>query len=221
MSGPIYNGTDTNDQPLVDAWWTRGWTAQTGEFNTTPASSDLFIDPDYLIATQPGTYPSFPSNLVAVTVTANYFDTDGNGLPGFLTFRMSDNITVVDSGITYRMPARYAGIQDDGSSFAQNNWGFGRIFINKGLMSVLLFATNNPGITTDSGNALTYTVVEHFMGGRVFSITVPETSPSPTDLNSLITGTVLPYNFDPADPSGMNWDGAFGTPNPPGTIVPF
>lgn len=192
MTGfPIYNGTDYQNQPLVDAWWTRGWTAQNDA---------------YLQAAQPGATPNFPSNLVTVNVTASYFDTDGNSLPGFLTFLMSDSITVQDpTGVYFRMPARYAGRENDGSAFGLNNWGNGKIFIYKGNMSVQLFATNNPGITTDSGNALTYTVTEHFLGGRTFQITVPENSSNPVDLNTLIIpGSVQPADFDPASPLGFS-----------------
>ena len=188
-SQPIYNGTDFNDQPLVDAWWTRGWTSQ---------------NDDYVVAAEPSQTPNFPSNLVVVAVTGAYFSADGNPLPGFLTFKMSDNITVQDpSGTYFRLPARYAGRQNDGSAFAMNNWGNGRIFIWKGQVSVLLFATDNPGITTDSGNPLTYTVTEHFLDGRQFSITAPGASMNPVDINTLIVpGSVAYYDFNPADPLG-------------------
>lgn len=191
MAGPpIYNGTDYQNQPLVDAWWTRGWTSQ----------NDAYVE-----AAQPGAYPNFPSNLVGVTVSAAYFDMDGNPLSGFLTFQMSDNITLIDGGAYYRMPQRYASNENDGSAFSLNNFGSGRVYIYKGLMSVLLFATNNPGITTDSGNPFVYNVTEHFLGGRSFTITVPEATVGSADINTLInSGTVTAADYDPASPLGFS-----------------
>lgn len=204
---PIYNGTDYQNQPLVDAWWTRGWTAQTGEFSTMPAANDEFIQPKYVPAAQPGTFPNFPSNLAAVNVAASYFDMDGSPLPGFLTFQMSDSVTLQDpTGTYFRLPQRYAGNQNDGSSFAINNFGSGKIYIWKGLLQALLFATDNPGITTDSGGPFVWNVVEHFLGGRTFRITVPSASaPGPVDINTLIVaGSIQPGDFDPASPLGFS-----------------
>lgn len=188
---PIYNGTDYQNQPLVDAWFTRGWTSQNDA---------------YLEAAQPGAYPNFPANLVGVNVSAAYFDMDGNPLPGFLTFQMSDNITLLDNGAYFRLPQRYAGYQNDGSAFAINNFGSGRIFIWKGLCQVLLFATDNAGITTDSGQPFTWNVTEHFLGGRSYQITVPSAdAPGPVDINTLIvSGSVTAADYDPASPLGFS-----------------
>jgi hypothetical protein len=203
---PTYNGTDYQNQPLVDAWFTRGWVAQTGEYNTMPASSDESIPTDSVVAAQPNQYPNFPTAVVAVNVTAAYFDMDGNPLPGFLTFQMSDNITMYSGGAYFRMPQRYAGNEADGSSFAYNNYGSGRIYIWKGLCSVELFATNNAGITTDSGSPFVWNVTEHFLGGRSFTITVPESgAPGPVDINTLInSGSVTAADYDPASPLGFS-----------------
>ncbi len=93
MNQPIYNGTDYQNQPLVDAWWTRGWTSQNNS---------------YIAAIQPGGTPNFPSNLINLEVTHTYFDPDGNPLPGYLTFLLTDNITIDDGGAAFTMPARYA-----------------------------------------------------------------------------------------------------------------
>lgn len=191
MGTPAYNGTYNADDPLVAPWYLRGWTAQ--------------AIPEDTIQVQPGSFnsPPFPSNLVFAQVTGNYFDMDSNALPGFLTLKMSDNITVNDSGVYYRMPSRYAGRDSSVNAFSFNNWGSGKIYIWRGQMSVTLFATDNADLTTDSGQPLTYYVEEHFMGGRTFSITVPEASVSPVDINSLIVaGTVGQYNYDPANPLG-------------------
>lgn len=188
MSAPQYNGTDYQNQPLVDAWWTRGWTAQ----------NDAYIP-----AVQPSATPNFPSNLISVELTHNYFDPDGNPLPGYLTFLMSDNITISDSGTVFTMPARYAGRQADGSSFAQNNFGNGKIYIWKGQVAVSLFQTDSSFMTTQSGNPLFWYVQEHYLGGSQFFITVPGASAPSADLYSLIVaGTQKPFDYDPINPAG-------------------
>lgn len=191
MSGgpPIYNGTDDSTNELVSAWWTRGWTSQ---------------DPDYIIAQQPSDTPNFPSNLLSVDVTGTYFDFDGNALPGYLTFLMTDSITVQDpTEIYYRMPARYAGRMGNGSAFAQNNWGNGKIYIWRGQVDVLLFQTDSEYMTTDSGNPLYWFVQEHFLGGRQYFITCPGLSMNPVDINTLIVpGTITSYDYDPISPLG-------------------
>jgi len=57
-------------------------------------------------------------------------------------------------------------------------------------------------VTTDSGLPLTYHVVEHFLGGRIYDISVP-TSAETLDLSSLIIpGTTKKYKFDPVYPMG-------------------
>lgn len=204
MPQPIYNGTDTPNQPNVNAWWTRGWVAQTGTYNTEPATQDLVVPNDSLIAEQGWPTPAFPSNLISVLVTGVYYDVDGNPLPGYLTFQMTDNITVQDpSGTYFRMPARYAGRMANGSAFAQNNWGSGRIYIWQGEMSVLLFQTDSPYMTTDSGNPLYWFVQEHYLGGSQYFITAPGMTESPDDIHALIVpGTVTPYDYDPVSPAG-------------------
>jgi len=68
-------------------------------------------------------------------------------------------------------------------------------------MSVTLMTTQNSAIVTDSGNPLTYHVVEHFLGGQQYDIAIPDSAVSPTDLRSLIVpGTIQPYAFDPVFP---------------------
>ena len=66
MSYPPYAGVDTYGQPNVDAWWTRGFTAQ---------------NMDYLVAPSPvGEFPGSPV-YTPVNVTHLYFDEDGSPLP--------------------------------------------------------------------------------------------------------------------------------------------
>lgn len=189
MTYPIYNGTDYQGQPLVDAWWTRGWTSQNNS---------------YIEATQPGGTPNFPSNLLSVEVTHVYFDPDGNPLPGFLTFQMTDNVTISDNGVSFTMPARYAGREADGSAFAQNNWGSGQIYIWRGQVAVSLFQTDSTYMTTQNGGPLYWFVQEHFLYGSQFFITVPGAdAPGPVDLYSLIvSGTQTRYDYDPSNPRG-------------------
>lgn len=189
MTPPIYNGTDYQGQPLVSAWWTRGWTAQ----------NDSYIE-----AIQPGGTPNFPSNLISVEVAHTYFDPDGNALPGFLTFKMTDDVLISDSSVTFSMPARYAGRQADGSAFAQNNWGSGRIYIWRGTVQVELFQTDSEFMTTRNGGPLYWFVQEHFLDGYQYFITVPgDSAPGPVDLYSLIVdGTQTKYDYNPGNPLG-------------------
>ena len=85
----------------------------------------------------------------------------------------------------------------------QNNWGTGQIYIRRGLVSVTLFATNNCTIVTDSGNPLTYHVVEHMPSGQQYDISGPASLVSPADLRSLIvSGSITPYDYDPISPRG-------------------
>jgi hypothetical protein len=189
-----YTGTNNADDTLVTPWFIRGWTAQAIPADTVQAPGP---------AVGLGEPEPFPTALEFIQVTAPYFDMDGNPLSGFLTFLMSDSITVTSGGFTYRMPARYAGRDNTATPGGYNNWGYGRIYIRRGLMSVSLFATNNASITTDSGNPLTYHVVEHMLGGQQYDITVSDLLTSPADLRSLIVnGTVAAYQFDPASPAG-------------------
>jgi len=188
-SQPSYNGTNNATDDLVQPWYIPGWTSQ-GAQQDTIAVTEGIADAAPL-----------PSNLVYAVVQASYFDFDGNSLSGFLTFQMSESITVISNGITYRLPQRYAGRDNSILNTGLSNWGTGRIKIWRGLMSVTLMTTQNSAIVTDSGNPLTYHVVEHFLGGQQYDIAIPDSAVSPTDLRSLIVpGTIQPYAFDPVFP---------------------
>lgn len=189
MSMPVYNGANNADDPLVTPWNIQGWTAQAISQDTLEVAPDDF-------APLP-----FPTNLLFAQVTAPYFDFDGNPLSGFVTFFMSESITVAYNGANFRMPQRYAGRDNSFYPGGQANWGSGRIYIRKGFLSVTIMCSNNTAITTDSGKPLTYHVVEHFLNGTQFDITVPTSVTSPVDLRSLmVSGSMLPYSYDPADP---------------------
>jgi hypothetical protein len=186
---PSYNGANNSTDPLVTPWNISGWTAQAIPADTVQVSADLF-------AASP-----LPATLIYAQVNASYFDFDNNPMSGLLTFSTSEAFTITSGGKSYRVPARYAGRDNATSPGGMNNFGTGRIYIRLGLMSVTLMCTDATGLVTDSGLPLTYHVVEHFMGGQQFDISLPSATISPTDLRSLIVpGSITTYAFDPADP---------------------
>lgn len=190
MTTPSYSGTNNFDDPLVQPWYIEGWTSQGVQQDTIQAVTGLLTSPSPL-----------PVNLVYAVVTAMYIDMDSNPQPGFLTFQLSEGFSVVSNGTTYRMTARYAGRDNTEGALGMSNFGTGRIYIRRGLMSATLMTTLNPAITTDSGNPLTYHVVEHFLGGQQYDITISDAEVSPVDLRSLVVpGSVRAYAFDPAWP---------------------
>lgn len=191
-----FPGTDTGDQPLIDAWDTPGWNAQTKDYVPALGSNVL-------------TSVQFPA-VTTVTITKGYFDLDQNPLGGFLTFMPSDNVTITQGGTSVRIPARLAGVQGlagvppPGGGLLWSEQGSGKIFIWAGLLEVGLIATDTVGLTTDGGGPLTYAVTEHMLGGRQFTITVPKASATPVDLDSLIvSNSVSAYPFDPSWPLGV------------------
>ena len=192
MTTPSYNGANNQTDNLVTPWNIRAWTAQAIPQDTIQVANDINAP------------APLPSNLTYVQVTAQYLDFDNNSLSGFLTFMMSESITVVSNGVTYRLAARPAGRDSMMNTLGINNWGTGRIYIRNGRMSVTLMTTQNSAIVTDSGQPLTYHVVEHFLGGQQYDISIPSSAVSPVDLRSLVVaGTVAPYAFDPVFPLGI------------------
>lgn len=198
---PVYDGQNNADDRLVQPWYIAGWTAQNA------AADSIEIVPGLL------TPDGFPAGLVYAEVTGSYFDMDGSALGGFLTLMMSDNVTITAASRTFRMPARLAGQDSTQTGFGRANWGSGVIYLGHGHLGVSLLCTDNAGLTTDSGQPLTYWVTEHFLGGRVYQISVPSATVSPVDINSLIvSGTVQPYSYDPVNPMG-NWLIPMSKPN--------
>lgn len=191
---PSYNGTYNADDDLVAPWWVPGWTAQ--DKISLVAGTSSFLG------------PGFPTNLVFVRLTGNYFDTNSSGAGGYLTLLMSDGITVEDDGEYYRLPQRLTGMMNQQTGFSYQNWGNGLLYLRLGRLDVEVFATDQTAsgstITTDSGAPLTYWVTEHMLGGRTYQIQVPSSdSPGPVDINSLIvSGTVQPFRYDPVNPMG-------------------
>lgn len=225
---PIYNGTYNADDPLVAPWFIPGWNAQAIPADTLKATSGVSFG------------PGFPVNLAYVNVVGNYFDANSAGLAGFITVRMSDNITMNDGGVTYRLPARYVGTMNMAIPFAYNNWGNQRLYLRLGRLDILLFATDQTAsgspIICDNGGTLAYWVTEHFLGGRTYQISVPSSLAGATtapDINSLIVpGTIEPYQYDPVFPLGndltafldeqtfdVDYDGGTGTTPPSLNVI--
>lgn len=189
MTMPAYNGANNSSDNLVSPWNIQGWTAQAIPQDTLQVASSLNAP------------APLPAVITYAVLSAPYYDLDNNPLSGFLTFMMSESVTVTSGGKSYRLPARYAGRDNSMTPGGMNNWGSGRIYIRNGLLSVTIMCTAATGMTTDSGLPLTYHVVEHLEGGQQFDITVPPSTVSPADLRSLIvSGSVAAYSYDPADP---------------------
>lgn len=190
---PGYNGTYNADDDLVAPWWVPGWTAQ----------DKISIQAGQGSALGPG----FPANLAFVSITGSYFDGNSSGIPGFLTLMMSDSITVVDGSNSFRMPQRLTGTMNQALPLAFSNWGNGALYLRLGRLDIEVFATDQAAsgssITTDNGGPLTYWVTEHMLGGRQYQISVPSSTASPADVNTLIVaGSIQPYQYDPVNPMG-------------------
>lgn len=149
----------------------------------------------------------FPSDQALVKVTQYYFDADRNPLSGFLTFWPSTGFTITENAVSWYIPQRLCGTEtwpglDAGTApWSWSTASTGKNYIWLGLMTAVLYATDNPGITTDDGGALTYHAAEHFPGGRQYDIQVPQAFTG--DLTScIIPETVKPHRYDPLYPMG-------------------
>lgn len=166
MGTPFF-GQDTATEPLIDAWWTAGWTAQS---------------PKYLVApVNPFTIQGFPNQVVYVNVGGNYFDNDGNPLSGYLTFWPSSPLTLSVGSTTTTLLQRRTGI----SHFNRNQAGSGKIYLHNGQLAVSLLATDNSAAGMVPAS-FSYHVKEHIFEGREYDIFVPSTSSNPVDINSLV-----------------------------------
>ena len=194
----FFGDVDDESGPILPPWYVVGWTAQNELTANIPAP------PNPLLST------AFPSDQLFVLVTQFYFDPDSDPGGGYLTFWPSDNFTITENGVPYRITQRLAGTD----TYPQTNagvspWAFslegsGKIFIFRGLLQAKLYATDNPNVVTDSGEPLTYHVTEHFKGGRQYDISVPGASIPPVYLSSLIIeGSIQPWQYSPVFPMGI------------------
>jgi len=94
---------------------------------------------------------ALPTNLSVITITGSYVDYSGTAISGQITFTLGD---VLRSGIDNVMVAPSTVV----------------VPLVAGSFSVTLPATNDPDIIP---NPYTYTVVESFVGGRTYTISVP------------------------------------------------
>jgi hypothetical protein len=173
---------DTINEPLVDAWWIPGFTAQA---------------PGYIYASNPllANGPGFPPGLDYVTINGSYYDTSGNPLSGYLTFWPSSPLVFNIDGVYTFMPQRYAGLNF--SLIGVNQMGDGKIYLQYGRLYVSILATNNANMSPSS---FTYHVVENFEGGNQYDILVPTSDDAEIqDIRSLIIPGSIRPNTDEDD----------------------
>jgi hypothetical protein len=110
---------------------------------------------------------ALPTNLSTVTITGSYVDYSGDAITGQITFTLGD---VLRSGIDNVMVVPSTVV----------------VPLVNGSFTATLPATNDPDVIP---NPYTYTVVESFVGGRTYTISVPynggaidlaDVSPAPT-----------------------------------------
>lgn len=174
-------GIDYQNQPLLDAWWTPGWTSQNRD------TASVQVPPNNFLAA------GFPSGLTYATVTGNFFDTTSDPLSGYFTFWPSDMLIFNVGGQLTYMPQRYAGVNQ--TLLGINQMGDGKIYLQYGQLSVNLLATDNANMTPTT---FTYHVKEYFKGGCQYDIEVPSAdSSTPTDIHNLIIpGSIRSLNDD-------------------------
>lgn len=183
-------GIDYKGQPLLDAWWTPGWTSQNRD------ASSIQVPPNQFSA------QGFPSGLNYVTITGNYFDTSADPLSGYLTFWPSSPLTFLVNGVTTYMPQRYSGTNQ--TMLGLNQMGDGKIYLWYGQLSVSLLATDNANMTPAS---FTYHVKENYFKGLQYDIVVPSSDiNTAVDIHSLI----LPGSVRPVEEEFNLFEEAFG-----------
>lgn len=162
-------GVDYQNQPLLDAWWTPGWTSQNRDTSSILAPTNFSA-------------PGFPANLNYVSVVGNFFDTNADPLSGYFTFWPSDPLIFNINGVTTFMPQRYAGVNT--SLLGINQMGDGKIYIQYGRLSVSLLATDNANMIPAT---FTYHVKEYFENGCQYDIQAPSADDTTAiDIHSLI-----------------------------------
>lgn len=183
MAGLWSWGIDYQGQPLLDAWWTPGWTSQNRDGSSVQVPQNNFLA------------AGFPSGLNYVTVTGNYFDTSSDPISGYFTFWPSDSLMFTVNNVITIMPRRFAGVNQ--SLLGINQMGDGKIFLRLGQLSVNLLATDNANMQPAS---FTYHVKEYTLNGMQYDISVPSANAPATDIHNLIIpGTIRPVNDDDDD----------------------
>jgi hypothetical protein len=205
MTNPFPFPLEVDDEtgPILPAWYVHGWTAQNQLTANLPAPPN------------PNVPNTFPADQVFTVLQQSYADGDANPLGGYLTFWPSEPYTITEGGQSWRIPQRLCGTMtwpsvDVGTSpYAFSLEGSGRIFIWQSQLVVLLLNPANPHVTTDSGDPLTYHVIEHFRGGRQYDIAFDQDTPqgayiygTDTQGSLIVEGSVKPFQFDPLDPMG-------------------
>ena len=190
-------GTDTWDQPLVDAWFTPGFTAQNHHYLVAAGFT--------LNAT------GWPADVPYVHITHTFADMEGNALGGYMTFWPSDTVQYTESGTTWTLPQRLCGVTPWpvgwNGGYQGSMMDSGKIYLAYGSLNCYQIASDNANLVTMSGNPLTFHVIQHWLGGSQFDITTPSASTDPTDLYSLmVPASQQPYHYDPRQPFSLFMD---------------
>jgi hypothetical protein len=190
----IPGGVDDDLNPVWNPWYIPGWTSQN--------EKNLAAPPPLPGAT------SAPGWLVRVNVVHNYVDGIGNPLGGYLTFEQSEDLLITDTTQTpttyYTQPKRMVGDIPLASTLSWNEEGSGKIHLWYGVLTVILLATDNTGITILSASSDTsppttwnYHVREYWYRGWAYDIAVPSADASTTpDLYELIVPGTMKRNHD-------------------------
>ena len=183
---------------ITPPWYEYGWVIQGMDPQTFTPLPPNQLNPSLL----------FPADQVMVQLNQYYFDADRNPLSGYLTFWPTSGFTITENNVSWYVPQRLCGTETwPGLDTGQSPWAWsmdtsGKIYTWLGLLTVILFATDNPNLSTDNGGPLAYQVTEHFQGGREYVIQVPSSGAG--DLHScIVPGTIRKHRFDPLSPIGV------------------
>jgi hypothetical protein len=202
VTTPPFTGVDDEEGgngKTLPPWYIPGWTVQNRLTANVLAPEQSFVT------------TAMPSDQAFLLLTQAYIDGDSNPRSGYLTFYPSDSFTIREGTNVIRITQSFLGTQTwPQSNVSTSPWAFsteasGKIYLFGGVCTVKLPATDNPHITTDSGLPLTYHVIEHFLGGQEFDITVPAaTNVSTTFIRDLmVSGSAKKYQYDPVFPFGQ------------------
>lgn len=202
MTSPPFIGVDDEEGgngKTLPPWYIPGWTVQNERTTNVlaPAQNNISV--------------AMPSDQVYLVLTQNYLDGDSNPRSGFLTFYPSEAFTIREGSNVVRITQSFLGTETwPASNVSTSPWAFsteasGKLYIWGGVCTARLPATDNPHVTTDSGNPLTIHVIEHFLGGQEFDITVPAATDTTAVFirDLMVSGSVKAYQYDPMFPFGQ------------------